>query len=67
MAIWGTLRGLGLFVGVAERSLLLLQAYMVTMSIMAVPLAAVVAEWHRAEAALGRVAAIVSSSRRDSR
>jgi PAS domain S-box-containing protein len=63
MAIWGTLRGLGPFVRESpNESLLLLQAYMVTMSTMAVPLAAVVAERHRAEAALGRVAAIVSSS-----
>jgi PAS domain S-box-containing protein len=63
LAIWGTLRGLGPFVRESpNESLLLLQVYMVTMSTMAVPLAAVVAERHRAEAALGRVAAIVSSS-----
>ena len=63
MAIWGTLRGLGPFVRESpNESLLLLQAYMVTMAAMAVPLAAVVAERQRAEAALGRVAAIVRSS-----
>jgi PAS domain S-box-containing protein len=63
MAIWGTLHGLGPFVRESpNESLLLLQAYMVTMAAMAVPLAAVVAERQRAEAALGRVAAIVASS-----
>ena len=63
MAIWGTLHGLGPFVRESpNESLLLLQAYMVTMAAMAVPLAAVVAERQRAEAALGRVAAIVGSS-----
>jgi PAS domain S-box-containing protein len=63
MAVWGTLRGLGPFVRESpNESLLLLQAYMVTMAVMAVPLAAVVAERQRAEAALGRVAAIVRSS-----
>ena len=45
-----------------NESLLLLQAYMVTMSAMAIPLAAVVTERQRAEAALGRVAAIVGFS-----
>jgi len=44
MAIWGTLHGLGPFVREApNESLLLLQAYMVTMAAMAVTLAAVVA------------------------
>jgi PAS domain S-box-containing protein len=63
MAVWGTLRGLGPFVRESpNESLLLLQAYMVTMAAMAVPLAAVVAERQRAEAALGRVAALVRSS-----
>jgi PAS domain S-box-containing protein len=63
MAIWGTLRGLGPFVRESpNESLLLLQAYMVTMAVMAVPLAAVVAERQRAEASLNRVAAIVRSS-----
>jgi PAS domain S-box-containing protein len=63
MAVLGTLRGLGPFVRESpNESLLLLQAYMVTMAAMAVPLAAVVAERQRAEAALGRVAALVRSS-----
>jgi PAS domain S-box-containing protein len=63
MAIWGTLHGLGPFVRESlNESLLLLQAYMVTMSAMAIPLAAVVMERQRAEAALGRVAAIVGFS-----
>jgi PAS domain S-box-containing protein len=63
MAIWGTLQGLGPFVRESlNESLLLLQAYMVTMSAMAIPLAAVVTERQRAEAALGRVAAIVGFS-----
>jgi PAS domain S-box-containing protein len=63
MAIWGTLQGLGPFVRESlNESLLLLQAYMVTMSAMAIPLAVVVAERQRAEAALGRIAAIVGFS-----
>jgi PAS domain S-box-containing protein len=63
MAIWGTLHGLGPFVRESpNESLLLLQTYMVTMAVMTVPLATVVAERQRAEAALGRVAAIVGSS-----
>jgi len=63
MAIWGTLRGLGPFIRESPNEpLLLLQTYMVTMAVMAVPLAAVVAERQRAEAALGRIAAIVGSS-----
>jgi PAS domain S-box-containing protein len=63
MAVWGTLRGLGPFVRESpNESLLLLQVYMVTMAIMAVPLAAVVAERQWAETALGRIAAIVESS-----
>jgi PAS domain S-box-containing protein len=63
MAIWGTLQGVGPFVRESlNESLLLLQAYMVTMSAMAIPLAAVVTERQRAEAALGRVAAIVGFS-----
>jgi PAS domain S-box-containing protein len=63
VAVWGTLRGLGPFVRESpNESLLLLQAYMVTMAAMAVPLAAVVAERQRAEAALSRVAELVRSS-----
>jgi PAS domain S-box-containing protein len=63
LAIWGTLRGLGPFVRESpNESLLLLQAYMVTMNATALPLAAVVAERRRARAALAHVAAIVDSS-----
>jgi PAS domain S-box-containing protein len=63
MAVWGTLRGFGPFVRESpNESLLLLQAYMATMAVMAVPLAAVVAERRRAETELDRIAAIVRSS-----
>ena len=63
LANWGTLRGLGPFVRSSENeSLLLLQAFMGTMAIMTLLLAAVVAGRGRAEASLARVAAIVESS-----
>lgn len=62
-AIAGTLRGLGPFVRASRNeSLLLLQTYMATMALMAIPLAALVAERKRNEVALARVAAIVESS-----
>ncbi len=63
LANWGTLHGLGPFVRSSENeSLLLLQAFMGTMAIMTLLLAAVVAGRGRAEASLTRVAAIVESS-----
>lgn len=63
MATWGTLHGLGPFVrGTHNESLLLLQAFMGTMVVMTLPLAAVVAEHRRSEDAIARVAAIVESS-----
>ena len=63
MAIAGTLRGFGPFVRASQNeSLLLLQTYMATMALMAIPLAALVAERRRHEVALARVAAIVESS-----
>ena len=63
MAIAGTLHGLGPFVRLSQNeSLLLLQTYMATMALMTIPLAALVAEQRRHEAALARVAAIVESS-----
>jgi len=53
LATWGTLRGFGPFVGETPgESLLLLQAFMGTMAMMALPLAAVVAEHRRAEEAV---------------
>ena len=63
IATWGTLRGAGPFVwDTQNESLLLLQAFMGTMVMLTLPLAAVVAERGRAEGALARVAAIVESS-----
>ncbi|MBI4271524.1 MAG: MASE1 domain-containing protein [Candidatus Rokubacteria bacterium] len=63
LATWGTLRGLGPFVsGTQNESLLLLQAFMGTVAVTTLPLAAVVARRRRSEAALARVAAIIESS-----
>src|SRR5207245_10538532 len=63
LANWGTLHGLGPFVRSSENeSLLLLQAFMGTMAIMTLLLAAVVAGRGRAEASLTRVGAIVQAS-----
>jgi PAS domain S-box-containing protein len=63
IAVRGTLHGSGPFVGETQNeSLLLLQAFMGTMAVMTLPLAAVVAEHRRIEAALARVAAIVEWS-----
>src|SRR5439155_218536 len=59
----GTLEGFGPFVRISQNeSLLLLQAFMGTLTIMSLPLAAVVREHARAQAALARAAAIVTSS-----
>lgn len=53
IAIWGTLRGFGSFVrGTPNESLLLLQAFMGTMVLLALPLGALVAERRRAAGAL---------------
>ena len=63
IAIRGTLEGFGPFVRISQNeSLLLLQAFMGTLTIMSLPLAAVVREHARAQAALARAAAIVTSS-----
>lgn len=53
IAIWATLRGLGPFVAATpNESLLLLQAFMATMAMTAMPIAAVVSERQRVEASL---------------
>ena len=63
LANWGTLHGLGPFVRYTpNESLLLLQAFMGTMAMMTLLLAANVKAHARTEAALARVAAIVESS-----
>ena len=63
IAVLGTLRGAGPFVReVQNESLLLLQAFLVTLALTILPLAAVVRERARAEEELARLAAIVESS-----
>jgi PAS domain S-box-containing protein len=63
IAVWGTLHGAGPFVRETQNeSLLLLQAFMVTLALTILPLAAVVRERARAEEGLARLAAIVESS-----
>ena len=63
IAIHGTLRGVGPFVLSSQNdSLLVLQTFIATLTIMSLPLAAVVREHARSEAALARTAAIVASS-----
>jgi PAS domain S-box-containing protein len=63
IANWGTLQGSGPFVRYTpNESLLLLQAFMGTMAMMALLLAAIVKTHEATEAALARVAAIVESS-----
>ncbi len=63
IANWGTMHGSGPFVRFSpNESLLLLQAFMGTMALMTLLLAAVVTEHARADAALAHVAAIVESS-----
>ncbi len=63
IATWGTLQGFGPFVRASQNeSLLLLQAFMATLALTILPLAAVVRERVRAEEALARAAAIVESS-----
>jgi PAS domain S-box-containing protein len=63
LATWGTVRGVGPFAGgPPNESLLLLQAFLGTMSVMSLLIAAVVAERQRDEAAVARVASIVESS-----
>ena len=63
IAVLGTLRGAGPFVREAQNeSLLLLQAFLVTLALTILPLAAVVRERARAEEELARLAAIVESS-----
>ena len=63
IATWGTLRGAGPFVwDTQNESLLLLQAFMGTIAMMTLLLAAVVAERGRAEEALARAASIVEFS-----
>ncbi len=55
VAIWGTLRGLGPFAGFPPSvSLLILQAFMATMAMLTVPLAALASEWRRTTEALQR-------------
>ena len=63
LALVGTLGGHGPFARASENeSLLLLQAFLVMLTIMTLPLAAVVCEHQRSEAALARTAAIVAFS-----
>jgi PAS domain S-box-containing protein len=63
LAIWGTLRGSGPFaVGTPNESLMLLQGFMVVTTVMAMVLAAAVADSRRGEAARSRLAEIVESS-----
>jgi PAS domain S-box-containing protein len=63
LAVWGTVHGSGPFVrGSAIQSLLVLDAFMLTLVMMTLPLAAVVRGHARAEASLASGAAIVASS-----
>jgi PAS domain S-box-containing protein len=63
LAVWGTVHGSGPFVrDSAIHSLLVLDAFMLALVMMTLPLAAVVRGHARAEAALARGAAIVASS-----
>jgi PAS domain S-box-containing protein len=63
LAIWGTVRGFGPFAdGPQNESLLLLQAFLGTMAVMTILIAAVVAERKRDEAALALLASIVEFS-----
>jgi PAS domain S-box-containing protein len=63
LAILGTLAGHGPFARDSQNeSLLLLQAFLITLTIVTIPLAAVVREHGRSEAALAHTAAIVASS-----
>jgi PAS domain S-box-containing protein len=63
LAIWGTVRGLGPFAdGPPNESLLLLQAFLGTMAVMSIMIAAVVAERKRVEAELAHLASIVEFS-----
>jgi PAS domain S-box-containing protein len=63
LAIWGTVRGLGPFAdGPPNEALLLLQAFLGTMAVMSIMIAAVVAERKRDEAALAHMASIVECS-----
>jgi PAS domain S-box-containing protein len=63
VAIHGTLQGVGPFVLSSQNeSLLVLQTFIATLTIMSLPLAAVVREHARTQAALARAAAIVTSS-----
>src|SRR5262249_51848882 len=63
LAIIGTLDGHGPFAREPQNeSLLLLQAFLMTLTIVTIPLAAIVREHERSQAALARTAAIVASS-----
>jgi len=63
LSILGTLAGHGPFARDSQNeSLLLLQAFLATLTIVTIPLAAVVREHARSEAALAHTAAIVASS-----
>lgn len=63
LAIWGTLRGFGPFaLGTPNEALLLLQGFMAVTTVMAMVLAAAVAESRRGEATRSRLASIVESS-----
>src|SRR2546427_914717 len=63
LATWGTVRGVGPFAdGPPNESLLLLQAFLGTMAVMSMSIAAVVAERKRDEAALALLASIVEFS-----
>src|SRR5207245_2963014 len=63
LAIWGTVHGLGPFAdGLPNQSLLLLQAFLGTMAVMSILIAAVVAERKGDEAAVAHLASIVEFS-----
>ena len=63
LATWGTLRGFGPFaVGTPNESLLLLQGFTAVTTVMAMVLAAAVAESRRGGAARSRLASLVESS-----
>ena len=63
LAILGTLAGHGPFARDSQNeSLLLLQAFLMTLTIVSIPLAAIVREHARSQTALARTAAIVASS-----
>src|SRR5215831_2132389 len=63
LAIWGTIHGLGPFAdGPPNEALLLLQAFLGTMAVISIMIAAVVAERKRDEAALAHLASIVEFS-----